>query len=529
MQTQQGVDAQFAFTNSLGIRADFNRGPLTNEQMYNVFPFENTIVVLYMSGNEVQDTLDFVAQESSQRGCRSQLQQAGLTWDMVCRDDPTGPTPCTSIDPAAPDTVCAVDTDCPSGDRCDTSQSRCVTRACAQNIYIGDGCRPADPNTGQINPDVPVDPATTKCTPLSLDGLYRVAVNNYIAAGGSGFLVLQRNTSQQDTGVSLRDSLTVFLTQQGNKCDGVTTSQILDFTDTEMTTACKIGADCPSHSARAGSARRAPSSSAGATSRASTRRSRRTTVGSGRCSSEPAGAARARIHIRLHDDEPGAGVDAAEDHDRLAVERRRYQQPAAGLRFRQPGDDQRPGVRREQPARRWPDGPRRLQRIAGGVHALPRHAHALPDRLAAHDDPDGPRRRDEPVVHAAAGVRPDDDLARRRHVGRSRVHRRNVGRRCGTAIRSPPTCSARPTRRRSTRSTTSRSTARTSRSPARSSARTADWSSRRCTRRATRSPTCSARTRTVRRRARRPTTATWTSSRTAPRKISAVVTSSKDR
>jgi len=233
MQTQQGVDAQFAFTNSLGIRADFNRGPLDNEQMYNVFPFENTIVVIYLSGTEVQETLDFVAQESSQRGCRSQLQQAGLTWDMVCRDDPAAGTPCTSIDPAVPDTACQVDGDCPSGDRCDTTQNRCVTHACAQNIYIGDGCRPKDPNTGQINPDVPVDPATTTCTPLEPTGLYRVAVNNYIAAGGSGFQVLQRNTSQQDTGVSLRDSLTVFLTQQAPICDGMTTKQIVDFTDTQ--------------------------------------------------------------------------------------------------------------------------------------------------------------------------------------------------------------------------------------------------------------------------------------------------------
>jgi 5'-nucleotidase/UDP-sugar diphosphatase len=254
MQLQQGVDAQFAFTNSLGIRADFNRGPLTNEQMFNVFPFENTIVVLYMSGGEVQDTLDFVAQESSGRGCRSQLQQAGITWDMVCRDDPTGPTPCKSIDPAAT-TGCAVDTDCPSGDRCDTTQGKCVTRACAQNIYIGDHCRPTDPNTGLVQSDAPVDPTKTPCTPLSQDGLYRVAVNNYIAAGGSGFIVLQRNTSQQDTGVSLRDSLTVFLTQQGNKCDGMTTSQIIDFTDTETTTKCTVAqqaTQCPSHTCTGG-------------------------------------------------------------------------------------------------------------------------------------------------------------------------------------------------------------------------------------------------------------------------------------
>ena len=55
-----------------------------------------------------------------------------------------------------------------------------------------------------------------------------LAVNNYIAAGGSGFFVLKRNTSQQDTGVSLRDALTVYLTKQANTCDGVSVQNIID-------------------------------------------------------------------------------------------------------------------------------------------------------------------------------------------------------------------------------------------------------------------------------------------------------------
>ncbi|HEX7700589.1 MAG TPA: bifunctional UDP-sugar hydrolase/5'-nucleotidase, partial [Kofleriaceae bacterium] len=231
MQLQQGVDAQLAFTNSLGIRADFERGPLTNEQMFNVFPFENTIVVMYLSGQEINDTLDFVARKSASRGCRSQLQQAGVTWDMVCRDNPAAPDRCTSIDPNASGITCSTDPDCPTGDRCDAKV--CVTTACAKNIYVGDGCRPTDPNTGQVQTDAAVDPATSPCAPLEKNGLYRVAVNNYIAAGGSGFVVLKRNSSQQDTGVSLRDSLTVFLTKQGQKCDGIGTETIIDTTDTQ--------------------------------------------------------------------------------------------------------------------------------------------------------------------------------------------------------------------------------------------------------------------------------------------------------
>ena len=41
-----------------------------------------------------------------------------------------------------------------------------------------------------------------------------MAVNDYIAAGGSGFEVLKRNTSKQNTNVSLRDALVDFLRKQ---------------------------------------------------------------------------------------------------------------------------------------------------------------------------------------------------------------------------------------------------------------------------------------------------------------------------
>jgi 2',3'-cyclic-nucleotide 2'-phosphodiesterase (5'-nucleotidase family) len=171
MQLQDGVEAEFAMTNSLGIRADFERGPLTIEQMFNVFPFENTIVVMYLSGVEVQETLDFVAQRSAERGCRTQAQVSGITFDMVCHGS------------------------CPDGGT-----------ACAKNIYVGDHCRQGG------DPDAGIDP--TRCARLLPTSLYRVAVNDYIAAGGSGFEVLKRNSSKQDTGVSLRDGLRVFLNRQ---------------------------------------------------------------------------------------------------------------------------------------------------------------------------------------------------------------------------------------------------------------------------------------------------------------------------
>ncbi|MDQ3341381.1 MAG: bifunctional metallophosphatase/5'-nucleotidase [Myxococcota bacterium] len=176
MQLQEAVQAEFAITNSLGIRADFEQGPLTVEQMYNVFPFENSITVMYLSGDEVKETLNFVARRSAGRGCRTQAQVSGIAFDMVCRGD------------------------------CDGDGT--IDGACAKNIAIGDRCRGA-------NPDGPID--YSKCAPLVSSALYRVAVNDYIAAGGSGFDALKRNTSKQDTGVSLRDGLRVFLNQR-RKC-----------------------------------------------------------------------------------------------------------------------------------------------------------------------------------------------------------------------------------------------------------------------------------------------------------------------
>ena len=177
MQTRTGIEADLAITNSLGIRADFEQGPLTVEQMFNVFPFENTIAIIYLSGSEIQETLDFVARKSSERGCRTQAQIAGLTFDMVCSGE------------------------CPDPDPSDDF----VPTACAKNIYLGDSCRDGDPS-GPVNPDA--------CPPLVPTGLYKVAVNDYIAKGGSGFDALKRNTSKQFTTISLRDALIDYLRQQ---------------------------------------------------------------------------------------------------------------------------------------------------------------------------------------------------------------------------------------------------------------------------------------------------------------------------
>jgi len=95
---------------------------------------------MFLSGREIQELLDYNTERSTDRGCSSQAQIAGIEFDMVC--DP--------IDPHA------------------------------ANIRIN----------GQ---------------PLDENGTYELATNNYIAHGGSGFEVLERNTTQVDTGISIRD------------------------------------------------------------------------------------------------------------------------------------------------------------------------------------------------------------------------------------------------------------------------------------------------------------------------------------
>ena len=39
------------------------------------------------------------------------------------------------------------------------------------------------------------------------DMVYEMATNNYIAWGGSGFDMLEQNTTKQDTGISMRDAV----------------------------------------------------------------------------------------------------------------------------------------------------------------------------------------------------------------------------------------------------------------------------------------------------------------------------------
>lgn len=184
MRKRRNVEAELALTNSLGIRDNLYAGVVTQEAMFNVFPFENTINIMYLSGVEVQEMLDFVADRSASRGCAAQAQISGGRFTMDCLQVQLNDLRL----PCHPDQGGAAM--CPSEDREGHAPWQCIEDLSSYRCY-------AHTATDITINGKPVDPY----------GTYRVAVNDYIAKGGSGFSVLKRNTTRQETGISLRDSL----------------------------------------------------------------------------------------------------------------------------------------------------------------------------------------------------------------------------------------------------------------------------------------------------------------------------------
>ena len=84
MRKRRNMNVEMALTNSLGIRDNLYAGVITQEAMFNVFPFENTINRMYLSGTEVQEMFDFVADRSASRGCAAQAQISGARFTMDC-------------------------------------------------------------------------------------------------------------------------------------------------------------------------------------------------------------------------------------------------------------------------------------------------------------------------------------------------------------------------------------------------------------------------------------------------------------
>src|SRR5205823_235681 len=127
-----------------------------------------------------REMLVFIARESSGRGCRTQAQVSGIWFDLSCGNG-----------------------------------------AHAENVFIGDDCDGCRPDVG----------GSCRCTPLNPFGSYKVAVNDYIAAGGSGFIVLQRNTTKFNTGISLREALIDYIQNAVARCSADTCASVCQTDD----------------------------------------------------------------------------------------------------------------------------------------------------------------------------------------------------------------------------------------------------------------------------------------------------------
>lgn len=168
MADRRGVQADFALTNTLGIRTDIIRGPITQDQMFNVFPFDNFVTKMYLSGSEICELMSFVARRSSGRGCQPQAQFSDrIHLKLNCIE-------------TAPECSFASEV---------SLRDQVTYDAC---LAAGGEITDCDKKSRQ-----PIDPLS----------IYQVAVNDYISRGGSGFRVLKFNNAREPTDISIREAV----------------------------------------------------------------------------------------------------------------------------------------------------------------------------------------------------------------------------------------------------------------------------------------------------------------------------------
>ncbi len=210
MWLRLGVQTDFSLTNTTGIRADVVPGPIDVEQMFNIFPFDNSISKMQLSGKEVTELFDFVARRSAGRGCTSQVQIAGarVVLDCLAQDadpnKPPGKAANIFIGPVVPEVLCSAngDADCPKDGNGEKLIGSCDGTRCWQ--------------------------------PINAIASYELATSNYLAGGGSGFRVLQRNTTQFDTKIQQRDALIDYI-RAGRPCGSNAAGEL---------TSCQVDDDC---------------------------------------------------------------------------------------------------------------------------------------------------------------------------------------------------------------------------------------------------------------------------------------------
>ncbi len=203
MRQRRRVEAEFAVTNTLGMRDSIYAGSISLEDLFNIFPFENTVTVMYMNGREVQDLFNYMTERSASRGCQSQAMCAGASYIQNCAQVKLNQ----HLYP------CDLPTDC-----CQYRDSGCTCAAGSENTCKNEPGTPGiwtDAGNWECNSHAcymdPAEDIKINGVPLIPDSTYKLATNDYLAGGGSGFKVLKRNTTKFNTGVSLRDNLIEFL------------------------------------------------------------------------------------------------------------------------------------------------------------------------------------------------------------------------------------------------------------------------------------------------------------------------------
>ena len=322
MQLQQGVEAQFAFTNSLGIRADFERGPAHRRADVQRVPVRE---------HDHRDVPVGPGGPGHARLRRPQERSARLPHAGAGRRHLRS-------------TWCATAT---ATDRSATGQQ---ATACAKNISIGDNCRNGNPDGDRST--------STKCAAAVADRPLPRRGQRLHRRRRLGLHRAQaQHVAAEHRHLAARRAHRVISRSRPPTCDGMATDQIMDDTRPDEDGARTSTATC----------------------RAWTRRSKPTTGGSGRCSNEAnilfssslAGVRRPQAR-RSPGTQSLAGRRSSSPADPGT-----HGQPAR--RYRAHGHVQPPGAR---PGRQ----PRReLHARRPGLRPVPRHADAVPRRDAARD------------------------------------------------------------------------------------------------------------------------------------------------
>ena len=56
---REAAQSDIAFLNSGAIRADFNTGDVTLEQLINVYPFKDNLTIIELTGNQIKDLVEY--------------------------------------------------------------------------------------------------------------------------------------------------------------------------------------------------------------------------------------------------------------------------------------------------------------------------------------------------------------------------------------------------------------------------------------------------------------------------------------